>query len=65
MPAVVKNKLLLYADDSAILVSERDRSSLEKSLSEDRNLVRLGLLTINCHCTLAKRILSFLVQSKS
>ena len=39
MPAVVKNKLFLYADNSAILVSERD-----KSLSEDLNLVRSWLI---------------------
>ena len=35
MEAVVKNKLLLYADDSAILVSGKDIASIEKELSED------------------------------
>ena len=44
IPAVVKNKLPLYADDSAILVSEKDRSSVEKSLSKDLNLVRSWLI---------------------
>jgi Reverse transcriptase (RNA-dependent DNA polymerase) len=35
MPAVVKNKLLLYADDSAILVSGKNVSDVEKALSDD------------------------------
>ena len=35
MPAVVKNKLLLYADDSAILVSGKNISQVEQALSED------------------------------
>ena len=32
MSAVVKNKLLLYADDSAILVSARNKSDIENEL---------------------------------
>ena len=35
MSAVVQNKLLLYADDSAILVSGKDIPTVEKALSED------------------------------
>ena len=39
MSAVVKNKLLLYADDSAILVSGKNRSTIEKELAEDLETV--------------------------
>lgn len=39
MSAVVKNKLLLYADDSAILVSARNKSDIENKLSNDLNNV--------------------------
>ena len=39
MPAVVKNKLLLYADDSAIMVSGKSKSLIEKELSEDLEMV--------------------------
>ena len=39
MSAVVKNKLLLYADDSAVMVSGKNRSSIEKDLTEDLELV--------------------------
>jgi len=35
MPGVVKNKLLLYADDSAILVSGKNMSDVEKGSSRD------------------------------
>jgi len=39
MSAVVKNKLLLYADDSAIFVSARNKSDIENELSNDLNNV--------------------------
>ena len=39
MPAVVKNKLLLYADDSAIIVSGKSKSFIEKDLTEDLEMV--------------------------
>ena len=35
MSAVVQNKLLLYADDSAILVSGKNIPTVENALSED------------------------------
>ena len=35
MSAVVNNKLLLYADDSAILVTGKDRLQIEKELSKE------------------------------
>jgi len=35
MPGVVKNKLLLYADDSAIIVSGKNISDVKKALSND------------------------------
>jgi hypothetical protein len=44
MSAVVKNKLLLYADDSAILVSHKDRVVVEKLLSEDLHSVSEWLI---------------------
>ena len=39
MSAVVKNKLLLYADDSAIMVSGKNISCIEKYLTEDLEMV--------------------------
>jgi len=39
MSAVVKNTLLLYADDSAILMSARNKSDIENGLSNDLNIV--------------------------
>jgi hypothetical protein len=39
MQAVVKNKLLLYADDSAILVAGKNRSSIEKELRDELHSV--------------------------
>lgn len=39
MSAVVKNKLLLYADDSGILVSGKCKADVERALEEDLHLV--------------------------
>ena len=39
MSAVVKNKLLLYADDSAILVSDKNIATVEEILSDDLQIV--------------------------
>jgi len=44
MSAVIKNKLLLYADDSAILVSHKCLSKVEKALTEDLHLVSQWLI---------------------
>ena len=44
MSAVVKNKLLLYADDSGILVSGKNKSDVEMSLKEDLHLVSQWLI---------------------
>jgi len=39
MSAVTRNKLLLYADDSSILVANKSRSVIEKELSDDLQAV--------------------------
>ncbi len=44
MSAVVKHKLLLYADDSAILVSDKSISTVEKMLSDDLKQVSEWLI---------------------
>ena len=44
MSAVVKNKLLLYADDSAILVSAKNKSDIEIRLSEDLQSISQWLI---------------------
>lgn len=44
MQAVVKNKLLLYADDSAILVTGKNRSSIEKELTDELHSVSQWLI---------------------
>ena len=44
MSAVVKNKLLLYADDSGILVSGKCKSDIEHALKEDLRLVSQWLV---------------------
>ena len=44
MSAVIKNKLLLYADDSAILVADKSKTEVEKLLSDDLNLVSQWLI---------------------
>ena len=45
MPAVIKNKLLLYADDSAILVSAKNKKDIECLLSEDLHIVSEWLIS--------------------
>ena len=45
MPAVIKNKLLLYADDSAILVSAKNKKDIECILSEDLHIVSEWLIS--------------------
>ena len=37
MSDIVKNKLLLYTDDSCILVSGKDKGHIEKLLTDDLN----------------------------
>ena len=44
MSAVVENKLLLYADDSGILVSGKNISHVEKLLTESLGLVSQWLI---------------------
>ena len=39
MSGVVNNKLLLYADDSAILVADKDISNIEKLLKKELETV--------------------------
>ena len=40
MPDTVKRKLLLYADDSAMLVSGKDAVYIEETLSKELHFVR-------------------------
>jgi len=44
MSGVVKNKLLLYADDSCIMVAGRNRSFIEQELTQDLELVNQWLI---------------------
>ncbi|KAH3709645.1 hypothetical protein DPMN_069108 [Dreissena polymorpha] len=44
MQAVVKNKLLLYADNSAILVAGKNRSLIEKELTDELQSVSQWLI---------------------
>ena len=44
MPAVVKNELFLYADDSGILVSGKNKQHIEPLLTEDLNCLRQWLI---------------------
>ena len=39
MSGVIGNKLLLYADDSAILVADKDISTVENALQTDHQVV--------------------------
>ena len=64
MSAVDKNKLLLYADDSAMLVSARNKSDIENELSNDLKNVSHWLVKKNFHCILAKQNQSYLVQNR-
>ena len=52
MSSVTKNKLLLYADDSAILVANKSRSVIGKELSDELQAIAPGWLITNCHFTL-------------
>ena len=60
MAAVVKNKLLLYADDSAILVSAKNKSDIEHLLSHDLNIVSQWLIgnKLSLHLGKTESILS-------
>jgi len=44
MSAVVKNKLLLYADDSGILVSGKNKQDIKQLLTEDLNCLSQWLI---------------------
>ena len=54
MKAAVKCKLLLYADDSALLASSSDVSEIEDVLSRELESVSEWLLKTACHCTSVK-----------
>ena len=52
MPISVRCKLLLYADDSALLVRGMDPNVIARILSENlKSCIAIGLLTTSCHCT--------------
>ena len=44
MSGVIGNKLLLYADDSAILVADKDISTVENALQTDFQIVSEWLI---------------------
>ena len=44
MSSATNNKLLLYADDSGILVSGKDKCQIEQALSKDLNQVSQWLV---------------------
>ena len=55
MPAAVKCKLLLYADDSALLVSGDDISEIEKTLGNELNSVSKWLIDNRLSIHLGKK----------
>ena len=57
MPATIKNKLLLYADDSCFLVSGKNKTEIETLLSDDLKTV--------CHWLVAKQSLYYLALNLS
>ena len=62
MKAAVKCKLLLYADDSALLVSGKDVLEIERILSVELGAVSEWLCETGCHFIWAKHNLFFLVR---
>ena len=48
MPAVVKHKLSLYADDAALLVLGKNLKDIESSLSSELEIVNEWLISKNC-----------------
>ena len=61
MSAVVKQKLLLYADDSAILGSSKNKQDIETMLSSELDINSQWLVTIFL-CILVKQNLFFSVH---
>jgi len=60
MSAVVKNKLLLYADDSAILVYGKRKDIIESALGTELETVSEWLICNKLPSTLVKQNLSYL-----
>jgi len=63
MSAVVNNKLLLYADVSAILVTGKDRLQIEKKLSKELQSVREWLVDNKLSLYLGENRLFFLIPN--
>ena len=63
MKAAVNCKLLLYADDSALLASSSDVSEIEEILKRELSQLVNGYLKIACHYTSAKLNQFFLTQT--
>ena len=51
MSGAIDNKLLLYTDDTAILVADKQISTIETILENELGTVRTGLSIISFHCT--------------
>ena len=64
MSGVIYNKLLLYADDSAILVADKDKSTVENALQTDLQIVSEWLIDNKLSLHLGKTE-SILFGSKS
>ena len=64
MPGIIGNKLLLYADDCAILVADKDISTVENSLQTDLQIVSEWLIDSKLSLHLGKTE-SILFGSKS
>ena len=59
MPAVIKHKLLLHADDAALLVHSKNLNDIESSLSSELEIVRQWLISnkLSLHLGKAESIL--------
>ena len=64
MSGVIGNKLLLYADDSGILVADKDISTVENALQTDLQIVSMWLIANKLSLHLGKTE-SILFGSKS
>ena len=64
MSGAVKNKLLLYADDSSILVSGKDRSEIESVLSSEMNILSEWLICNRLSLHLGKQSLCCLAPNQ-
>ena len=64
MSGVIGDKLFLYADDSAILVADKDISTVENALQTDLQIVSEWLMVTNYHCIWVKLSLFYLALNQ-